>query len=185
MWICISLCFLFAFSGWLIILNMLSCARWLFAYLLWKNVCSWLLPIFDWVLFGFLLSFTKNILDISILNQVYNLHIIYLSVFLFKLRYRQILEYYINIKIMYSGCTTWCFNVHSWNNHYNEANSHVLPHIVTIFFHVCDTVLLTIVTLLYVRSPEFTHFGELKFYTLLPMSTYFSVLLYSLLLWLL
>ena len=49
MWGDISLWFWFAFSWWLVLLNIFSRACWPSVFLLWKNVYSVLLPIFNWV----------------------------------------------------------------------------------------------------------------------------------------
>ena len=43
----ISLWLWFAFPWWLVMLNIFSCACWLSAFSLWKNVCSVLIPIFN------------------------------------------------------------------------------------------------------------------------------------------
>ena len=49
-WNGISLRFCFAFSWWIMRLIIFSRAYWPFLYLLWKNACEDLLPVFNWVI---------------------------------------------------------------------------------------------------------------------------------------
>ena len=53
MWSDSSLWFAFAFPWWLVMLSIFSCTYWLFTCLLWRNVYSNTLPIFQWGLFLF------------------------------------------------------------------------------------------------------------------------------------
>ena len=67
-WGNISLWFWFAFLWWLVLLSIFSCVYWPFVCLLWKNVYSGSLPIFNWIVWFFLVwSYVSSlcILDIN------------------------------------------------------------------------------------------------------------------------
>lgn len=53
---CRGVCFWFAFSWWLTMLNIFPCAYWPFIYLLWEMSFQILYPVFNWVICLLLLS---------------------------------------------------------------------------------------------------------------------------------
>ena len=55
-WRGVSSWFRFAFPWWLMMLSISSCAYWPFVHLLWRNVCSPLLPIFSWLICLFIIE---------------------------------------------------------------------------------------------------------------------------------
>ena len=73
MWGDTSLWFWFAFPWWLVMLNIFSCVCWPSICLLWKNVYSGPLPIFNWVVCVFLMLTVMSylyILDINLLVDI-------------------------------------------------------------------------------------------------------------------
>ena len=72
MWGDISSWFIFAFPWWLVILSIFSYTCWLAVHLLWRNVCSSPLPIFELGLgVGCCCCWVLNILNINPLSDIW------------------------------------------------------------------------------------------------------------------
>ena len=85
--------FWFAFSWWLVMLNIFSCPGWLFACLLWKDVCSGTLPI---------LRIDLLLLYIMLLSWISDLHILNIS----HMFFRYILQFW-GFSFLFVDCFLW------------------------------------------------------------------------------